>query len=81
MKEWDFDSKKLIKTYSSSSAIWSVCLSNNDNYIYSGHSDGSLKIWSSNCNDKPEQILDIHDDKIISIKQGKNENQIFTLSK
>lgn len=81
IKEWDFETKKLIRTFNGSSAVWSINMSPNDNFMYSGHLDGSLKIWSTNCHDKPEQILDIHDDKIISIEVAKNENQILTLSK
>ena len=54
---------------------------NNDNYVYSGHADGSIKIWSVNFSDKPEQIIDLHYDSVLSIKNGKTENQILTLSK
>lgn len=81
IKEWDLESKKLIKTFSSSSAAWSICISHNDNFLYSGHADGSIKIWSVSSSEKPEAIMDIHDDKVISLKIGKNENQILTLSK
>lgn len=81
VKEWDFDTKKLIKTFSSNSAVWSTCISGNDNYLFSGHADGSIKVWSANSNEKPEQIIDIHDDKVISLKMGKNDNQLISLSK
>ena len=81
LKEWDFEQRKLVKTYSNNSGVFSTCMSNNDNYIYSGHADGSIKIWSVNFSDKPEQILDIHYDTVLSIKNGKNDYQILTLSK
>lgn len=50
-----------------------------DSFIVSGHLDGTLKIWSSN--DKPERVIDLHDDKITYLEFIKNENQIVTLSK
>lgn len=80
IREWDFSERKLIKVYNSSSGIWSICLSSNDNNFYTGHLDGSFKIWSTNRNDKPEQIIELHNDKIISIKQARSEYQFLTLS-
>jgi len=50
-----------------------------DSFIVSGHLDGTLKIWSSN--DKPERVIDLHDDKITHLELVKNENQLVTLSK
>ena len=50
-----------------------------DSFILSGHLDGSIKIWTSN--DKPERVLELHDDKVSSIEFIKNENQFLTLSK
>jgi WD40 repeat protein len=54
-------------------------MSFDDSFIVSGHLDGTLKIWSSN--DKPENIIDLHDDKITAVEFIKNENQLITLSK
>lgn len=81
IKEWDLDSKKLIKTYNGASACMTVRVSNNDSSIFSGHSDGTVKVWSVNSNDKPQMILDFHDDKVVSIEVLKNEYQLLTLSK
>ena len=80
IKEWDLENFKLLKTFNGASGVNSLCLSNNDSLIYSGHSDGSIKIWSTMSNDKPENILDIHENKVISIQQLKNDFHILTSS-
>lgn len=81
VKEWDLENKKLNKTFNGASCCVSVNISNNDSTLYSGHSDGTVKLWSVNHHEKPEHILDFHDDKVISIEVLKNEYQILTLSK
>jgi hypothetical protein len=41
--------------------------------------DGNIKIWSNN--DKPDKVLDLHDDKIHHLEIIKNENQLLSISK
>ena len=48
--------------------------------LISGHYDGSLKFWSAKS-DKPDSVIDLHDDKVTHIEFVKNENQILTCSK
>ena len=41
--------------------------------------DGSVRVWTSN--EKPDQIIDLHDDNVIRLEILKGENQFLTLSK
>jgi WD40 repeat protein len=57
----------------------SIAISHDDSYIITGHNDGSIKIWSNN--EKPEKVIDIHEERVNHIEVIKNENQILTISK
>jgi WD40 repeat protein len=56
-----------------------LAISNDDSFIVSGHLDGTIKLWSSN--EKPEKIIDLHEDKITSLEILKNENLMLSISK
>ena len=72
---------KIIKyLYSCVSTCTTLSINFDDNNFLSGHLDGSLKIWSPGS-DKPETVIDAHDDKINFIESLKNENHILTCSK
>jgi len=62
------------------SSCFSLTGSSDDSLLVSGHYDGSLKFWSSKS-DKPNSVIDLHNDKITYIELIKNENQILTCSK
>lgn len=79
IKEWDFQKQKLSRNLHCVSACHCACISLDDSMICSGHLDGSIRIWSSN--DKPEKVVDLHDDQILHMELLKNENQFLTISK
>jgi WD40 repeat protein len=70
----------LINQYSCVSTCTSLGITFDDSNFFSGHLDGSLKIWSVGS-DKPDNVIDAHDDRINYIELVKNENQILTSSK
>jgi WD40 repeat protein len=72
--------KYLIKQFSCVSTCTSLGITFDDSNFFSGHLDGSLKIWSVGS-DKPDNVIDAHDDRINFIELVKNENQILTSSK
>jgi hypothetical protein len=61
------------------SACLSIGISFDDSFVITGHMDGNLKIWSNN--EKPDKIIDAHEDKIHHLELIKNENQLLTISK
>lgn len=79
LKEWDFNTSKLSRNFSCQSGCHSLSISSDDSFIISGHLDGSVKLWSSN--EKPEEVMDLHDDKVLHLELIKNETQFLTLSK
>lgn len=87
IKEWDLETSKMIKNvnpnkkkYSCVSTCTSLGINFDDSSFLSGHLDGSLKIWSPGS-DKPETVIDAHDDRVNFIELVKNENQVLTSSK
>lgn len=79
IKEWDFQKQKLSRNLHCTSACHCACISLDDSMIISGHLDGSIRVWSSN--DKPEKVVDLHDDQILHMELLKNDNQFLTISK
>ena len=79
IREWDFNQLKLTRKFNCTSACHSLCVASDDSYILSGHMDGSVRVWTSN--EKPDQIIDLHDDNVIRLEILKGENQFLTLSK
>ena len=78
IREWDYNTKTMVRKFNCISACHSLAISQDDSYILSGHMDGTVKLWASN--DKPEKVFDLHEDKVLQIKMIKNE-QILTLGK
>ena len=78
IREWDFTNKKMVRRFSCISACHCLAISPDDSCIYSGHMDGTVKVWDSN--DKPQKVFDLHDDKVLQIKMIKSD-QILTLGK
>ena len=79
IREWDFNQLKLTRKFNCTSACHSLCVASDDSYILSGHMDGTVRVWTSN--EKPDQIIDLHDDNVIRLEILKGENQFLTLSK
>jgi hypothetical protein len=79
IREWDFNQLKLTRKFNCTSACHSLCVASDDSYILSGHMDGSVRVCTSN--EKPDQIIDLHDDNVIRLEILKGENQFLTLSK
>jgi hypothetical protein len=78
IREWDFNTKTMVRKFNCISACNALAIAQDDSFILSGHMDGSVKLWSSN--DKPEKVYDLHEDKVLQIKMIKND-QILTLGK
>ena len=78
IREWDFNTKTMVRKFNCISACHALAIAQDDSFILSGHMDGSVKLWSSN--DKPEKVYDLHEDKVLQIKMIKND-QILTLGK
>ena len=78
IREWDFNTKTMVRKFNCISACHSLAIAQDDSFILSGHLDGSVKLWSTN--DRPEKVFDLHEDKVLQIKMIKND-QILTLGK
>ena len=65
--------------YSCVSSCSSLGVNFDDSNFISGHFDGTLKIWSTG--DKPEAVIEAHDDRINFIEIVKNESKVLTSSK
>ena len=79
IKEWDFESKKLIQEFSYKNGCSSLSISFDDNFILSGHDDGVINMWTGNM-DKKSKLFKLHEDKIIDI-QIVNDNNFLSLGK
>ena len=79
IREWDFNQLKLSRKFNCTSACHSLCVASDDSYILSGHMDGSVRVWTNS--EKPDQVIDLHDDSVIRLEILKGENQFLTLSK
>jgi hypothetical protein len=78
IREWDYNTKTMVRKFNCISACHSLAIAPDDSFILSGHVDGTVKLWASN--DKPEKVFDLHEDKVMQIKMIKND-QILTLGK
>ena len=78
IKEWDFNTNNTIRQFNCMSPCFSIDVPSEDNFILSGHMDGTVKMWDQN--ESPEKELNIHKDKIIDIRIL-NNNSFLTLSK
>jgi len=56
IREWDYNTKTMVRKFNCISACHSLAISQDDSYILSGHMDGTVKLWASN--DKPEKVFD-----------------------
>ena len=79
IKEWDFDTKKLLQELNYKNPCYALCISSNDNFVLSGHGDGVVNMWTGD-NQKEAKLFKLHDDRIIDIKII-NENSFVSLAK
>ena len=79
IKEWDFDTKKLIQELNYKNPCYALSISSNDNFFLSGHGDGVVNMWTGDIN-KQSKLFKLHDDKIIDIKIV-NDNTLVSLGK
>ena len=79
IKEWDFDTKKLLQALNYKNPCYALCISSNDNFVLSGHGDGVVNMWTGD-NQKEAKLFKLHDDRIIDIKII-NENSFVSLAK
>ena len=79
IKEWDFDTKKLLQELNYKNPCYALCISSNDNFVLSGHGDGVVNMWTGD-NQKEAKLFKLHDDRIIDIKII-NENSFISLAK
>jgi WD40 repeat protein len=78
IREWDFNTSKMMNRYNGISTVQSLSVAPDDSFFLSGHKDGTVKLWTNS--EKPEKTLDLHEDAVIRIEMLKNENQFLTLS-
>ena len=71
IKEWDFNNKKMNWEVICNSECHSLEISPDDNFILSGHLDGTVKLFG--IKDKNEKFFNLHDDKVIDVKLIKND--------
>ena len=67
IKEWDFESKKLLQEFSYNSACYCLNISSNDYFILSGHEDGAINMWIGDMN-KKSKVYKLHKDKILDVE-------------
>jgi len=79
IKDWDLVTLKMVKNYPCASSCHSLAINFDDSSFISGHLDGNLKLWSNS--EKPDFVIEAHDDRISFIELLKNENQLLTMSK
>jgi len=79
IKEWDFDTKKLLQELNYKNPCYALCISSKDNFVLSGHGDGVVNMWTGD-NQKEAKLFKLHDDRIIDIKII-NENSFVSLAK
>ena len=79
IKEWDFNTKKLLQELNYKNPCYALCISSNDNFVLSGHGDGVVNMWTGD-NQKEAKLFKLHDDRIIDIKII-NENSFVSLAK
>ena len=79
IKEWDFETKKLIQEINYKSECYSLSIPTNDNFILSGHGDGIVNMWTTDGKQK-SKVYKVHNDKIIDIKIIK-DNTFLSLGK
>ncbi len=78
VKQWDFNTKNLMRKFKLDNECHSIDVGPNDSYILCGQVDGTVKMWGTN--DEQEKSFIIHKDKVISIKII-NDNNFLTLGK
>ena len=78
VKQWDFNTKNLMRKFKLDNECHSIDVGPNDSYILCGQVDGTVKMWGTN--DEQEKSFIIHKDKVINIKIL-NDNKFLTLGK
>ena len=78
IREWDFNTLKLVNKYNGVSTVQCLSVAPDDSFILSGHKDGTVKLWTNS--EKAEKIIDLHEEAVIRIEMLKNDNQFLTLS-
>ena len=78
IKEWDYNTNQMIREFNYNSECYSLDISEEDDFIVSGHLDGCVKFWSTK--DENEKIFDVHTDNVIDIKIIK-KNLFLTIGK
>ena len=73
IKEWDFDTKKLLQEFNYKSECYCLCISPDDKFILSGHRDGVVNMWTGGT-DKKSKLFKLHEDKVIDVKIIKDNN-------
>ena len=71
IREWDFNTKNMVRKYNCISGCYTIAIAPDDSFILSGHKDGSILLFSSN--ERPEKTFDYHEDQVIDIKMIKND--------
>ena len=79
IKEWDFDTQKLLQELNYKNPCYALSISPNDNFVLSGHGDGVINMWTGD-NHKESKLFKLHDDRIIDIKII-NDNSFASLAK
>ena len=72
VKEWDYNSKKMIRELKCESECFSLDISQDDKYILTGQMDGTVKLFGNNSN-KVENMFKLHENKVVDIKSINND--------
>lgn len=64
-KQWDVQSGKIIKTWSSSSQIDCFAMDTTGSQFVTGHKSGDMRVWSINANKQQTILENVHPDKIV----------------
>lgn len=78
IKQWDFNTRNLMRKFKSDKECHSMDIEPNDSFILCGQLDGTVKMWGTN--DEQEKCFSIHKDKVINIKIINNDS-FLTLGK
>jgi len=73
IKEWDFESKKLLQEFGYKSPCYCLNISSNDFFILSGHEDGVVNMWTGDIN-KKSKLFKLHKDKIVDVQIFKDNS-------
>ena len=72
VKEWDYNSKKMVRELKCGSECYSLGVSMDDKFSLSGQIDGTVKLFGGN-NNKVEQEFKLHQGKVVDVKLVTND--------